>query len=236
MEYAVVLSLVATVFMNMNTYIKRGIQGRLKDMSDNFISAQQVSEINTGEFSSESATVDRAAMRKKVARGGAAGVALREERQINAYSSSITSDNSEHTALTQASDAEASVRAELDIQSIGTENATINAESRFIEPDWENARDLASYRRAYESYLRRIAYCDDSVRRFESEANGLMAIYYDVHCSGKRKKECRQRMRIVYDQAQDLYQKAADMRAEAAIYRGKLELIRRKIEELERAG
>jgi Flp pilus assembly pilin Flp len=46
MEYAMILGVVSAVFIGMNTYIKRGLQGRLKEMTDFFIGREQVTEIN----------------------------------------------------------------------------------------------------------------------------------------------------------------------------------------------
>lgn len=37
MEYVLILGVVSAVLIGMNTYIKRGIQGRLKEMTDYFI-------------------------------------------------------------------------------------------------------------------------------------------------------------------------------------------------------
>jgi hypothetical protein len=41
MEYAIILSLVIAVFYAMNIYFKRGIQGKIKDMADGYISNEQ---------------------------------------------------------------------------------------------------------------------------------------------------------------------------------------------------
>jgi Flp pilus assembly pilin Flp len=46
MEYAMILGVVSVVFIGMNTYIKRGLQGRLKEMTDFFIGREQVTKIN----------------------------------------------------------------------------------------------------------------------------------------------------------------------------------------------
>lgn len=43
-EYALILGIVSLALVGMNTYIKRGVQGRIKDMADNFISRRQVVE------------------------------------------------------------------------------------------------------------------------------------------------------------------------------------------------
>ena len=46
LDYAVILGIVSLVFMSMNIYIKRGIQAKVKDMTDNFIGKEQSVEIN----------------------------------------------------------------------------------------------------------------------------------------------------------------------------------------------
>jgi len=45
-EYALVLGIVSLALIGMNMYIKRGFQGRMKEMSDKFISSQQVNEMD----------------------------------------------------------------------------------------------------------------------------------------------------------------------------------------------
>lgn len=45
-EYAVILGVVALAFVAMNLYMKRGLQGRLADMSDHFISASHEADAN----------------------------------------------------------------------------------------------------------------------------------------------------------------------------------------------
>lgn len=45
-EYSVMLAMVALAFYVMNTYIKRGIQARVKEMSDHTISRDQVDQAN----------------------------------------------------------------------------------------------------------------------------------------------------------------------------------------------
>jgi len=44
MEYVIILGLVSLVLTGMNMYIKRGVQARLKDMTDYFVGKDQSSE------------------------------------------------------------------------------------------------------------------------------------------------------------------------------------------------
>lgn len=46
LEYSLMLGVVILVFMGMNTYVKRGFQARVKDMTDYFIGGEQIGEVN----------------------------------------------------------------------------------------------------------------------------------------------------------------------------------------------
>jgi Flp pilus assembly pilin Flp len=48
-EYAIILGVIAVVILTMNTYVKRGVQGKVKDMTDFFIGGAkdvQVSQVD----------------------------------------------------------------------------------------------------------------------------------------------------------------------------------------------
>jgi hypothetical protein len=59
-EYSIVIGLVSLAFTTMHIYMKRGLQGKIRDMTDNFIGGEQetetiptavtVSETNAGSF------------------------------------------------------------------------------------------------------------------------------------------------------------------------------------------
>jgi len=46
MEYMVILGIVSAVLWGMNVYVKRGVQGRVKDLTDSFIGKEQVVDIS----------------------------------------------------------------------------------------------------------------------------------------------------------------------------------------------
>lgn len=45
-EYALVLGVVSFALLSMNVYISRGLQGKVRDITNYFISNQQIGEIN----------------------------------------------------------------------------------------------------------------------------------------------------------------------------------------------
>ncbi|MCU0666745.1 MAG: hypothetical protein MUF05_06600 [Candidatus Omnitrophica bacterium] len=70
-EYAIILSVVAAAFIGMNTYIKRGLQGKVKDMTDAFISPVQEGEPSPGVYAqSKSSTTSDMVSTTRLLRGG----------------------------------------------------------------------------------------------------------------------------------------------------------------------
>lgn len=69
LEYAVTLAIVSAVFVGMNVYLKRGMQSKLKDMADYFISNEQLVELDPSS-SSQSRQTDTNAVRKRFKGGG----------------------------------------------------------------------------------------------------------------------------------------------------------------------
>ena len=85
MEYALILGVASAVLIGMNTYIKRGIQGRLKEMTDYFISPTQLVEINP--TLSQTNTLSEATINNEGFLGGGAREGRSETRNIQASSS-----------------------------------------------------------------------------------------------------------------------------------------------------
>ena len=85
MEYALILGVASAVLIGMNTYIKRGIQGRLKEMTDYFISPTQLVEINP--TLSQTNTLSEATINNEGFLGGGARERRSETRNIQASSS-----------------------------------------------------------------------------------------------------------------------------------------------------
>lgn len=57
MEFSLLIALVISVYIGMQIYIKRGLQGRLKDASDDF-ALKMESDIPWADISTASATLD----------------------------------------------------------------------------------------------------------------------------------------------------------------------------------
>ena len=83
-EYAILLGVLIAVVMAMNTYIKRGLQGSLKDVTDTLISNRQVAEIYNS--ASVSNSTDVSTVITGMSTGGKTSTAILDNRQIHATS------------------------------------------------------------------------------------------------------------------------------------------------------
>lgn len=85
MEYVLILGVVSAILIGMNTYLKRGIQNRLKEMTDYFISNKQLVEINP--TFSQTDTTSGATINNEGFIGGGTRQGLLETKNIQSKSS-----------------------------------------------------------------------------------------------------------------------------------------------------
>jgi hypothetical protein len=58
MEYMIILGIISTVLWGMNIYVKRGVQGKVKDLTDSFIGKEQETDISPTAVTTSSAKSD----------------------------------------------------------------------------------------------------------------------------------------------------------------------------------
>jgi hypothetical protein len=87
LEYAFVVGIASLFLLSMNTYMKRGLQAKVKYMTDYFIGNEQVAEINKGETISYTKTTQYATLDSQLLDGGATSLVASETKIINATSS-----------------------------------------------------------------------------------------------------------------------------------------------------
>lgn len=80
MEYAIILGIVSTILIAMNVYIKRGLQGRIADMSDYFISPKHLDEVTSS--NSLTSTNINTDISDQMYIGGGTNLALFDNRQV----------------------------------------------------------------------------------------------------------------------------------------------------------
>ena len=93
--YALVLGIITLVFVGMNTYIKSGFQGKMKEMSDRFVSGQHAEEIGsaTATGSLSNTTIPKMPVTKQLLSGGVIPTGISDETRIEIQKHSITRVN-----------------------------------------------------------------------------------------------------------------------------------------------
>ena len=93
MEYAIVLGIASLVLVGMNTYIKRGLQCKIKDMTDYFIGKEQVVNANpTTQTTSQSKSAYSSNVDTQGFIGGGMRTLLSDKADIEAASRTIDTD------------------------------------------------------------------------------------------------------------------------------------------------
>ena len=94
MDYVIILGLVSLILTAMNIYIKRGIQGKIWDMTRYFIGAPQVVEVNpSASTSSNSETIYDSNTTNEELLGGATRITMPlDTTKISTKSEIIDSD------------------------------------------------------------------------------------------------------------------------------------------------
>jgi len=93
MEYAIVLGIASLVLVGMNTYIKRGLQGKIKDMTDYFIGKEQAVIANpSATTEAQSKSVYNSDIDTKLNIGGSVQVTSQDTATMEAISRTIDTD------------------------------------------------------------------------------------------------------------------------------------------------
>jgi len=93
MEYVIVIGIVSLLLTGMNIYIKRGMQAKVKDMTDYFITNKQEAEINPSTITeSKSSSGYSSTLDTQLFVGGGSRVKVSESAGIEAESRTIDTD------------------------------------------------------------------------------------------------------------------------------------------------
>jgi hypothetical protein len=94
-EVALVIGVLGIVLIGMQTYIKRGLQGKIKDLADNMVGKQEAYPNDASKLiinsSSSSLSSDSTVTLKELKGGGRSSVG--SENSISSYNSATSSNN-----------------------------------------------------------------------------------------------------------------------------------------------
>jgi len=93
-EYALILGVVSIAFLSMNSYISRGIQGKVKDLTDCFVSDQQIGDINPTVISNSNSVVSSPSVRMDTTLypGGISSLAYSDRTTTDVTADSVDQD------------------------------------------------------------------------------------------------------------------------------------------------
>ncbi|MFA5145737.1 MAG: hypothetical protein WC723_07080 [Candidatus Omnitrophota bacterium] len=88
MEYMVVFSIISAVLWGMNVYVKRGIQGKVKDLTDTFMGKEQETDISpTAAITSNAESIYNSTIDTDLFLGGGSRVSSSDQIDYEATSS-----------------------------------------------------------------------------------------------------------------------------------------------------
>lgn len=93
MEYMIILGIISAVLWGMNVYVKRGVQGKIKDLADSFIGKEQEVDISpTAVTTSNSNSIYDSTVNTQGFLGGGWRVSNTEDVNYNAENKIVDTD------------------------------------------------------------------------------------------------------------------------------------------------
>lgn len=230
MEYAILLGLAAAAFLTMNMYIKRGLQARVKDMADYFISQgqqAQVVQIDPNVSSvSDSNVVSNSTLTNEMSLGGERKLAFLDNTAITA--SSITEDLGKPS---YQPDTEKFIPAEAG-QVVLPERPEEDESYDIEKAKTEN--EIAALEKKRESLLMKAKITEETAQKIKEEGEKLIQQARSMHCPKKHGGACRAARRKMLAQGQQLVKDANQQLQEAVDLRQEADDIQAEIDELEK--
>lgn len=244
LEYAIVLGTCLGVILGMSAYVKRGLQGRIKDMTDFFISAEQVSQVK-GITNSLSNTVSGSGFFAQTLNGGATRLFVGETKDI--ILASRAEDEKSDGSLPFVPAEEGNVAAPIRGNETNQPNPDLPAEVEAMLQEAERVR-LSNERQMILNTIRNLALEKTKVLneadRMDLEANNLegegqKAIRdgTNIDCRGRRGRgwdaSCGANRDRLIRNGQEMINNAGTLRAKANDLRFAAGRLQEKIDELE---
>lgn len=233
LEYSIIIGVISAALIGMNFYVKRGIQAKIKGMTDYFISDQQV--ITLYQTNSQTNTITDSSMDTDTYRGGGTKSALLETKNTGSISRTEDVETPFSTSPFVPS-AEGN---------IVIDNRT--DDGVYVDPNWETESDIEDLKRQKELLLTKAAALEEAASSIEQEGMDLIPDSVETPCSGKEhgspkwtvcvKTEAIFRGisgDILLTSGMDLVIEAYNNRKKAASYRADADKIQTKIDSLEK--
>ncbi|OGX45738.1 MAG: hypothetical protein A3G38_02030 [Omnitrophica WOR_2 bacterium RIFCSPLOWO2_12_FULL_51_8] len=212
MEYAVILGVASTVLLGMSTYIKRGIQGRVKEMTDNFISREQVIDINpelTVKVSSHTDSTSQSNIENEGFIGGGTKIALLDSRDIVSESQVL-----ERRSTLLAGGVSADAANKITPASAPTNETLENSQRLKYAIDLKNATDLKYLEKLKSNLDKEAKSLRGQAERLRENGNRMIYDATYTRCPRKNRhgrKKCKAALKEMYNQGLELLRQAENM-------------------------
>lgn len=245
MEFAIVLGVVSAVLVTMNIYMKRGLQGKVKDMTDYFISAGQPAQENQVdsevETTNQSNVHSSSTLVDKTDIGGGKKMSLSESTSIFAESTTKDTGNSPTKADTSTFiPAEAGQFDNLDrpkdTDFIDPEILAECGDACNVDPntesEWKTNIDKAYLRREQDRLTARAVSLDKAAQTLKAKAQELSRAASRIGCPRKRGGACISALVNLRAKAAQMALDATGLQNQANAVRSEAALIGQKISSL----
>lgn len=210
-EYVIILGIVSAALIGMNTYLKRGIQGKLKEMTDFFIAAEQDAETNPQVISTVTTDTTSDTAEQRLASVGGSS-----ESNFWARVNTATSAHSED--FSSASDSTPFIPADEEMIVIPPERPP--GEEEFIEQEEKKAK-IERLKAEKERLEKEAEMLEQTAPDIEEQGKKLVEEADRMDCHGedschRARSKMRRQGRKLIRQAEEMRQKARDLRERAA--------------------
>lgn len=220
-EYAIVLGIAGTVLIGMNTYIKRGLQGRLKDMTDYFISNEQVDEIDP--VQSGSGAVSNTEINSNRLIGGGTRSELSAANDTASTKIEFVREFFDPSPMITADEIEKGLPGAI----------TPSDPKDFIDPDWENENNIEILAEDRDGLLREAEILEAHAPALEAQGVALMNSGYRMGCPKKKNRDdCEAARYNMINRGSAIINEASAMRTKAGELREEAGKVQEKINEL----
>ncbi|MDD4953394.1 MAG: hypothetical protein PHG40_00620 [Candidatus Omnitrophica bacterium] len=225
MEWVILIGLVSLGFITMNIYVKRGLQGKIADMSDYFIGEEHAADANpTAIVTSKTVSSSSGTTTSDMSFGGGMQLALLEDRDITATSRVVDESKEQKPGkFVPQESGNIDVPVPPDPQQIAAEADQTEEVVDFKTQSKENQVKIR---------LKEAAQLEKKADELDANAAKLRQQADDIDCPRYRSGSCKSGKKKMRLEANEMVAEAKEMRKEAEAKRTEAAQIQAEIDQL----
>lgn len=236
-EYAIILSIVSLALMTMNIYIKRGLQGKVKDLADAFISSGKPDQVGNLDpnvtTTSKSNVASESTTREETLEGGGKRLIYTDTKPTTINYEAMTIDTGRSTkpdmyAFTPSDSA--------DFDQPDYDDTKKDSEQEYDPAHAERESNIKVLESTKESLLQQAAGIEQSAVELKAKGEELVRSASGMRCPKRHGGSCRAARANLSASGTRLINEAKTKLEEAATLRQQAAQIQARIDELLREG